>query len=137
MRWSAAAALLAVLSCVHPAWAQPAGTHARMLRWSEPAGEDVDYFEARWRTAGEVPSAWEQVLGATEFAGVWYGVAFVPATPVEVEVRAVSVDGMVSDPSNARPYPSCDDADLNRDGVVGGPDFTSWISFYGQVCPEI
>lgn len=111
----------------------------RILRWidNNPPGS-VDQWE--WRAVTTPESPWSLIHGITqpELNGVWYGIAFPPVGILDVEIRAVAITGgttvIVSDPSNAVRVPNCFDADLNRDGVVGGPDWTQFAQQWNQTC---
>jgi len=111
----------------------------RILRWidANPAGA-VDLWE--WRQANVAESPWSPVHGATllESSGVWYGIVFPPPGPFVIEIRALALTGgtgvLASAPSNPIPIPNCFDADITRDGVVGGPDFAQLGAHWAQVC---
>lgn len=111
----------------------------RILRWidNNPPGS-VDHWEWRAVTAPESP--WSPIHGPTqlELNGIWYGIAFPNVGILDVEIRAVGITGdttvIVSAPSNPVRVPNCFDADLNRDGLVGGPDWTQFALQWNQTC---
>ena len=111
----------------------------RILRWidNNPDGS-VDHWQ--WRMVASPESPWSLIHGATqlEVNGLWYGISFPPPGILDVEIRAVGITGdttaIVSEPSNSVTLPNCFDADLNRDGIVGGPDWGELAKQWSHTC---
>ena len=111
----------------------------RIIRWIDlnPAGA-VDHWE--WRIVSVPEDTWSPIHGVTqiELNGLWYGIAFPPPGVFDIEIRAIAATGettvIASAPSNPIRIPGCSDADLNRDGVVGGPDYAQFAFQFNQTC---
>ena len=132
------AGVLAVLP-LHRALGQEAPPTGRILRWidNNPAGA-VDHWQ--WRAVTVPESPWNEIHGATqlELNGIFYGIAFPPSGVLDIEIRAIGNAGgtttVASQPSNSIRVPSCFDSDVNRDGIVGGPDFAEFAAQWAQPC---
>jgi len=119
--------LFALVRAAEPVTLPGDGEVVRVLRWTYGDASSISHWE--WQEVGE--TIWTEIDGDTMRGGVWYGLAFLPPGFVEIYVRAVTADGNVSVPSNPIQIPNCWDADNNRDGGVGGPDFLLLMQFSG------
>jgi hypothetical protein len=146
-KWAAVSLLVvwgAVALCVFPFYASGQSVHYKHIRWRDPNPADAGGFVVH---VSKPDGSIEDLVYGFEDPGLGvylfvYGV-FIVVDEGEscVAISRFGEDGAWSQSSEPwcfqhdQPEKTvCDRADLNRDGIVGGPDFTLLASVFNERC---